>query len=76
MRHYDTTKLLLRHIVDLPDRQMDLFMNLCVQFNGRISAAKRASQFSKLTDAEIEAMEKVVRIGFEMSGSANMIGGE
>lgn len=76
LRHYDTTKLLLRHIVDLPDRQMDLFMNLCVQFNGRISAAKRASQFSKLTDAEIEAMEKVVRIGFEMSGSANMIGGE
>jgi hypothetical protein len=69
LRHYDRTRLLLRDIVDLPDRKMDLFMNLCVQFKGRISAAKRLSQFQMLTDAEIEAMEKAVQIGFEMDGA-------
>jgi hypothetical protein len=69
LRHYDRTRLLLRDIVDLPDRKMDLFMNLCVQFKGRISAAKRLSQFQMLTDAEIEAMEKAVQLGFEMDGA-------
>jgi Fic family protein len=67
LRHYDTAKRMLRNIVDIPDRQMDLFMSLCVQSKGKISAAKRASQFGMLTDVEITAMENAVRIGFEMT---------
>ncbi|HSQ42369.1 MAG TPA: Fic family protein [Fibrobacteraceae bacterium] len=69
LRHYDATRKMLREIVDLPDRQMDLFMNLCVQSQGKISSTKRASQFSKLTDEEITAMEQAVQAGFEMKST-------
>lgn len=57
LSNYDTTKKSLQAIVDMPDRLIDLFIKLCLQNNGRISAAKRKAMFAKLTDAEVEQMQ-------------------
>lgn len=44
----------------MPDRKIDLFIRLCVQNHGRLSASKRASQFAMLADAEVRAMGQAV----------------
>lgn len=62
---YDRARSQLQEIVDLPDRKMDLFIRLCMQNNGKLSAKKREEHFSMLTDDEIERMERV----FSESGS-------
>ena len=49
-----------RAIVEMPDRRASLFVRLCMQNGGRLSASKR-QQFSELDDAEIAAMEAAVR---------------
>jgi Fic family protein len=49
----------VREIVDMPDRRASLFVKLCMQNGGRISAAKRA-QFPELTDSEIERLQAQV----------------
>jgi hypothetical protein len=43
----------------MPDQRLNLFIRLCLQGNGRLSAAKRG-RFSELSDAEIARMEAVV----------------
>lgn len=58
---YDSTKKALQEIVDMPDRQIDLFIRFCIQNNGHLSTTKRESHFSALTDDEIERMEATVR---------------
>ncbi|MGR7996143.1 Fic family protein [Xanthobacter sp. ZOL 2024] len=50
----------VREIVDMPDRRAALLVRLLLQNGGRLSAAKRP-QFVELSDAEILAMEDVVR---------------
>lgn len=49
-----------RAIVDMPDRRASLFVGLCMQNGGRLSAAKR-SLFAELTDSEIASLEAVVQ---------------
>jgi len=66
LANFDQTKRALQEIVDLPDRLIDLFIQLCVQNNGRISARKRAAQFPYLTDAECQAMEQAVQDGYSL----------
>ena len=44
----------------MPDRRASLFVRLCLQNGGRLSAGKRAS-FAELTDAEVAAMEAAVQ---------------
>ena len=51
----------MQEVVDMPDRKVDLFIRLCVQNRGRLSASKRESQFAMLTDAEVRAMEQAVQ---------------
>ncbi len=51
----------LRRIVDLPDRQANLFIRLVAQNRGQLSAARRRKHFSALTDEEVRRMEQVVR---------------
>ena len=58
---YDESKAAMQEIVDMPDRKVDLFIRLCVQNRGRLSANKRESQFAMLTDAEVRAMEQAVQ---------------
>ncbi|MCE5228914.1 Fic family protein [bacterium] len=54
---YDRAKRSIQEIVDMPDRLIDLFIKICHQNNGRVSKAKRESQFATLTDKEIAQME-------------------
>ena len=64
----DRAKRLMRNIVDLPSRKLDLFIQLCRQNGGRLSAAKRKSQFAMLRDEEIDRLEEAVREGFAPAG--------
>ena len=68
LRGYDRTKRLMQHVVDLPSRKLDLFIQVCRQNGGRLSAAKRKSQFAMLRDEEINRLEEAVREGFAPAG--------
>ena len=57
---FDQALAAVREIVDMPDRRASLFVRLCLQNDGRLSAAKRPS-FSELDDAEIAAMEAAIQ---------------
>lgn len=60
LANYDKTKQAIQEIVDMPDRQIDLFIRFCLQSNGHLSERKRASHFAFLSDDEIARMEQVV----------------
>lgn len=62
--NYDKTKQAIQEIVDMPDRLIDLFIQLCLQNNGRLAARKRESHFAFLTDEELNKMEDAVRDGY------------
>ena len=61
---YDQAKRQIQDVVDMPDRDIDLFIRFCMQNQGRLSKAKRPQFSGKLTDDEIAAMEKCVREAF------------
>lgn len=61
LRNYDTVKSALQSIVDMPDRLIDLFIRLCVQNKGLLSAPKRKNHFSMLTDEEVAQMQQAVK---------------
>ncbi len=61
---YDKTKQAIQEIVDMPDRLIDLFVQLCLQGGGHLSARKRESYFSFLTDDELAGLELAVRQGY------------
>lgn len=61
---YDKTRQAISDVVDMPDRLVDLFIQLCLQNNGRLSSRKKESHFSFLTDDELTSMEAAVRVGF------------
>ncbi len=58
---YREARAAMAEVVDLPDRMANLFVQLCRQNGGRLSAAKRTSQFAMLTDEEVTALEEIVR---------------
>ena len=60
LANYDKTKKTIQKTVDLPDRQIDLFIRFCLQNNGRLSARKRSSHFDFLSDGEVSCMEQAV----------------
>ncbi|HPJ12085.1 MAG TPA: Fic family protein [Caldisericia bacterium] len=62
--NYDNTKKAIQDIIDMPDRLIDLFIQLCLQNNGRLSAKKRATHFDFLTDEELSGIEQAVRDGY------------
>lgn len=57
---YDKARSALQAIVDMPDRLIDLFIRLCVQNKGLLSASKRKNHFPMLTDDEIARMQQAV----------------
>lgn len=69
LANYDKTRKAIQEIVDMPDRLIDLFIRLCLQNNGRLSARKRASHFSFLLDEEIENMEMAVQSAYGSKAS-------
>jgi hypothetical protein len=72
LANYDRTKSAIQAIVDMPDRQIDLFIRFCLQNRGRLSAGKRKSHFDFLTDDEVTRMEKIVRDSY---GGKRSVGG-
>jgi len=60
--HHDEVRRRMRDIVELPNRVADLFVSLCRQNAGSLSKRKRElPEFVHLTDAEIAALEALVR---------------
>jgi hypothetical protein len=64
---YDGALDAVRDIVDMPDRRASLFVRLCIQNGGRLSATKRAL-FPELTDDETVRLEAAVRRSMEALG--------
>lgn len=64
LANYDTTKKAIQNIIDMPDRLIDLFIQLCLQNNGSLSARKRSTHFDFLTDEELTDMQQAVRAGY------------
>jgi hypothetical protein len=64
LANYDETKRAIQEIVDMPDRQIDLFIRFCLQNHGRLSARKRASHFDFLSDEEIARMEQAMQAAY------------
>jgi len=58
--NHDKVKRLIQDIIDMPNRLIDLFIQFCLQNNGKISERKRSSYFDFLTDEEVFKMEKAV----------------
>lgn len=52
-------------IVEMPNRMADDFIMFMRQNNWRLPGKRRRNEFEKLTDAEAEALENVVREAFE-----------
>ncbi|MDW7658126.1 MAG: Fic family protein [Bacillota bacterium] len=69
LANYDTTKRAIQDIIDMPDRLIDLFIQLCLQNSGRLSVKKRSAYFNFLTDEEVAAMEQAVLIGYSQEKS-------
>lgn len=57
---YDRARKAIQEVIDMPDRKLDLLLNLCLQNNGRLSAGKRKDHFTFLSNDEIKAIEKIV----------------
>jgi len=56
---------------DLPEKQKNLFLKFCWQGNGKISKAKRKSQFSMFEESEMDAMERLVAPYFAVQSGEN-----
>ena len=67
---YDKTRSAIQEIVDMPDRQIDLFIRFCLQNSGRLSASKRSSHFSFLSPEEIDRLEMVVQSAYGQSDNS------
>jgi len=63
--NYDNTKKAIQNIIDMPDRLIDLFIQLCLQNNGGLSVRKKSAHFEFLTDEELAAMQQAVRDGYK-----------
>ena len=64
LANYDKTKKAVQDIIDMPDNLIDLFIKLCLQNNGRLSARKKSTHFNFLTNEELVAMEQAVKDGY------------
>ena len=60
------TRRAIEAVTELPDRLMNLFIKVCLNNGGRLSASKR-KHFSMLSDGEIKAMEKAVKTHMKTS---------
>ena len=68
---YDRARKAIQEVIDMPDQRLDLFIRLCLQNNGRLSAGKRKTHFAFLKDDELEAIEKIVQK--ELSSKRSLI---
>lgn len=67
LQQYDTARRLMRDVVDLPNRQADLFVRLCLQNNGTLSKARREMpDFASLSEQEIAGLQTAVAEAFAL----------
>lgn len=59
LQRFDRAWRLLREIVDMPDRRLELFLKVSLANGGRLAKGKRGL-FAELTDEEIAQMEAVL----------------
>lgn len=64
LANYNDTKRAIQEIVDMPDRQIDLFIRFCLHNNGLLSVRKRASHFDFLSEDEIILMEQAIQSAY------------
>lgn len=69
LANYDKTKKAIQAIVDMPDREIDLFIRFCLQNNGRLSQTKRSGHFDFLADDEITRLEQVIQSTYGRNAS-------
>lgn len=55
----------MQAIVDMPDRDIDLFIRFCLQNKRKLSQQERESHFQLLTDDEIDRLERAVAEEYE-----------
>ena len=67
LQRYAEVKKALQHIVDMPDREINIMIMFLHQNSG-IFPKRRREQFYKLTDNEILQMQMTFRKVFEMDG--------
>ena len=65
LAYYDQTKQAIQVVVDMPDREIDLFIRFCLQNNGCLSANKRKSHFKFLSDEEVVQMQQAIQSSCE-----------
>lgn len=68
LANYDRTKQAMQEIIDMPDREIDLFIRFCLENNGKLSQRKRKNRFARLTDEEIHRLEEAVAAGYKPAG--------
>lgn len=56
---FDQATSAVRSILDMPNRKLELFIRLCIQGKGKVSASKRGL-FPELTDGELATLESAV----------------
>jgi len=61
---YDLSKKAIQDLIDMPSHLIDLFIQLCLQNHGRLSANKRTTHFAFLDNNELATMEQIVRDGY------------
>ena len=65
LQKYDQTVELIRQVVDLPDKRLELLIRLLHEQGGRLSHTKRAAKFSELSDDEVLAIQDAFAEGFQ-----------
>ena len=65
LRCYDVARAAMREIVDLPEPKANLFLRLCLQNQGHLSANKRKALFSFLTDEEVSSLEAAIQAAYQ-----------
>ncbi len=63
---YDVAKKAIREIVDMPDRLIDLYIRFALQNQGKLSKNKREKYFDRLSDKELEQIEKSIAEAFSV----------
>ena len=61
LHRFDDAKRRIAELADMPDRLASLFIQFCIQNDGRLSARKRADLFPGLSDKLAAALEQAVQ---------------
>lgn len=62
---FDRVRARIRRIIDMPARQVELFIRMCLQGGGKVSKRHKEKHFGFLSIQEIEKLEKAVQSAFK-----------